>query len=333
MFYQLFRPILFAVDAELAHQVSLELLNQFQAFIPQKRIYQPTKVMGLNFPNPIGLAAGLDKNADFLPGLSKLGFGFIEVGTVTPRAQQGNPKPRLFRVVRHRGIINRMGFNNKGVHYLLNHLPPAPRPYLLGVNIGKNLSTNVDHALSDYQYCFEAVYPEADYISINISSPNTPGLRQLQGEQALSNLLKGISETRKRLEDQHQYSRPVALKISPDLDNNAIPAIAETLHKYSVDALIATNTTLDRLPISGHRIADQAGGLSGQPLRDRSRHILQAFHQELKDSVPIISVGGIDSPEEAKLRLQLGARLVQIYSAMIFEGPGLVSKIASGLEQ
>ena len=331
MLYPLIRPLLFAVDAELAHEVSLEMLNQFQALLPQKQFDQPTKVMGLDFPNRVGLAAGLDKNADYLRGLGKLGFGFIEVGTVTPRAQDGNPKPRLFRVVKHRGIINRMGFNNKGVDYLLNHLPPAPRPYLLGINIGKNLSTAVEHAVVDYQHCFNAVYAEADYISINVSSPNTPGLRKLQGEQELDNLLKGISETRKQLEDKHQYSRPIALKISPDLDDKAIPGIAELLHRYSIDGLIATNTTLDRLSISGHRLAAETGGLSGRPLQERSRHILEAFHHELKDSIPIISVGGIDSAEEAKMRIQSGASLVQIYSGLIYAGLRLVEDIASGL--
>lgn len=331
MLYPLIRPLLFAVDAELAHEVSLEMLNQFRALIPQRHFDQPTKVMGLDFPNRVGLAAGLDKNADYLPGLGKLGFGFIEVGTVTPRAQHGNLKPRLFRVAKHRGIINRMGFNNKGVDYLLNHLPKASRPYLLGINIGKNLSTAVEHAVLDYQHCFNAVYAEADYISINVSSPNTPGLRKLQGEQALDNLLKGLSETRKQLEDQYQYSRPVALKISPDLDDKAVPAIAELLHSYSIDGLIATNTTLDRSPISGHRLAAESGGLSGRPLRERSRHILEIFHQELKDSIPIISVGGIDSAEEAKLRIQSGARLVQIYSGLIYSGPRLVEEIAGAL--
>ena len=333
MFYQLLKPLLFAVDAELAHEISLEMLNQFQALLPRTQIHQPTRVMGLEFPNPIGLAAGLDKNADFLPGLSKLGFGFIEVGTVTPKPQHGNPKPRLFRVIRHQGIINRMGFNNKGVDYLLDQLPTAPRSYRLGINIGKNLSTSVDNALTDYQQCFEAVYTQADYICINVSSPNTPGLRQLQNEDALDELLKGLNETRKRLQDQYQYSRPIALKISPDLDDKAIPVIASTLQKYAVDALIATNTTLDRRLISKHTLAAQAGGLSGQPLRERSRHILRAFHRELQDTIPIISVGGIDSPGEAQLRLELGAKLVQIYSGLIYKGPGLVKKIADGLKQ
>ncbi len=333
MLYSLLKPLLFAVDAELGHEISLEMLNQFRALIPGTQIHQPKRVMGLDFPNPVGLAAGLDKNADYLPGLGKLGFGFIEVGTVTPKPQDGNPKPRLFRVIRHQGIINRMGFNNKGVHYLLDQLPITPRSYRLGINIGKNLSTPVDNALSDYQLCFEAVYTQADYISINVSSPNTPGLRQLQNEDALDNLLKGLNETRNRLQDQHQYNRPIALKISPDIDDKAIPVIAATLDKYAVDALIATNTTLDRRLIGNHAQAAQAGGLSGKPLCERSRHILSAFHQELQDTIPIISVGGIDSPEEARLRLDLGAKLVQIYSGLIYKGPGLARNIASSLKQ
>ena len=193
------------------------------------------------------------------------------------------------------------------------------------------MSTTVEHAALDYQHCFNAVYADADYISINVSSPNTPGLRQLQGEQALNNLLKGLSETRKQLEDQHQYSRPIALKISPDLDDKAIPGIAELLHRYSIDGLIATNTTLDRQSIQGHRLAGETGGLSGRPLQERSRHILEMFHRELKDSIPIISVGGIDSAEEAKLRIQSGASLVQIYSGLIYKGPRLVEEIARGL--
>jgi len=332
MLYSLLKPILFAVDAELAHEVSLEMLNQFQALIPQRRIEKPVTVMGLEFPNPVGLAAGLDKNADFLPGLGKLGFGFIEVGTVTPKPQEGNPKPRLFRLPRHRSIINRMGFNNKGVEYLLRQIPASPRPYQLGINIGKNLTTSVDNALSDYRIGFEAVYSKADYISINVSSPNTPGLRELQNEDALDNLLKGLEETRKSLEDQYQYHRPVALKLSPDLDDRAIPAIAEILHRYRIDALIATNTTLDREAVKGHPLATQAGGLSGDAVRDRSRHILQAFSHQLQGSIPIISVGGIASSEEARLRFGLGASLIQLYSGLIYQGPGLVAEIAKSLK-
>lgn len=332
MLYSLLKPVLFAVDAELAHEVSLEMLNQFQCLVPKTRVDNPVRVMGLDFPNPVGLAAGLDKNGDYLSGLSKLGFGFIEVGTVTPKPQPGNPKPRLFRLLRHHSIINRMGFNNKGVQHLLTQIPPQPRPYVLGINIGKNLTTPVAQATSDYQSCFKAVYTQAEYISINVSSPNTPGLRQLQSEDALNELLKGISETRKSLEDQYQYRRPVALKLSPDLDDKAIPVIADILQMHNIDALIATNTTLDREPIKGHPLATQAGGLSGEAVRDRSRHILASFHTVLQGAIPIISVGGIASAREAQLRLDMGASLVQIYSGLIFRGPGLVAEIAGAIK-
>lgn len=330
--YPLIRPLVFIQDAETAHTASLELLNSLSFLIPKQRIEKHVKVMGLDFPNPVGLAAGLDKNADYLCGLSRLGFGFIEVGTVTPRAQAGNPLPRLFRLPEHHSIINRMGFNNRGVDYLLQNIHQlGKRDYILGINIGKNLTTSVDNALDDYTSAFKAVYLDADYITINISSPNTPGLRNLQGEDALNDLLFGINECRKALQDQHQLNRPVALKIAPDLDQRAIQPISELLLKHQVDALIATNTTLDRSTIQGHPLAQQAGGLSGRALTEKSRQVLYQFHQQLQDEIPIISAGGIDSPQEAQLRLDLGAKLIQIYSALIFQGPGLIRKIANSL--
>ena len=330
--YNLIRPLVFNLDAETAHEASLELLNSLRYLIPKRQISKPRRVMGLDFPNPLGLAAGLDKNAEYLPGLSRLGFGFIEVGTVTPRAQAGNPRPRLFRLPEHESIINRMGFNNRGVDYLLHNIRQLKqRDYVLGINIGKNLTTSVENALDDYVLALSRVYLDADYITINISSPNTPGLRNLQGEDALKDLLHGIDECRKQLQDQYQINRPVALKIAPDLDIRAIQPISELLIKYRVDALIATNTTLDRSIISGHPLAQQAGGLSGSALTEKSRHILYQFHQQLQNDIPIISAGGIDSPEEAQLRLELGASLIQIYSALIFQGPGLVHKITNHL--
>ena len=328
MLYNLIKPLLFSVDTELAHEVSLELLNEFSSLLPQTRIENPRQVMGINFPNPVGLAAGFDKNGDYLPGLSTMGFGFIEVGTVTPLAQEGNPKPRLFRLIRHRSIINRMGFNNKGVDYLLQHIPERPRPYVLGINIGKNLTTAVENALSDYRICLQKVYPQADYISVNISSPNTPGLRKLQSEAALDALLSGIHETRKSLQDQYQYDRPIALKISPDLDDEAIPVIAELLIKHQIDALIATNTTLDRSLVQRHPHAAEAGGLSGEALCQKSRHVLSQFHRVLQDEIPIISVGGIVTAGEVQLRMQLGASLVQLYTGLIYQGPKLVREAA-----
>lgn len=331
MIYSLLKPILFSVDAELAHEISLEMLNQFRALIPQTRVEKPVTVMGLEFPNPVGLAAGLDKNADYLPGLSKLGFGFIEVGTVTPKPQDGNPKPRLFRLPRHRSIINRMGFNNKGVDYLLQQVPAQPRPYVLGINIGKNLHTAVENALDDYRLAMQKVYQQADYISVNISSPNTPGLRSLQSEKALDSLLSGINQTRKELQDLHQVNRPIALKVAPDLDDKAIPAIADLLHKHQIDCLIATNTTLDRSQISGHPLAGEAGGLSGEVLTHKSRHILSEFHQVLQDEIPIISVGGISSAAEAKERFERGAKLIQLYSGLIYRGPGLITETLNAI--
>ena len=328
MLYSLLKPLLFSVDAELAHELSLELLNDFSALLPQTRIENPVRVMGIDFPNPVGLAAGLDKNGDYLAGLSSMGFGFIEVGTVTPLAQDGNPKPRLFRLIRHRSIINRMGFNNKGVDYLLQQIPDRPRPYVLGINIGKNLATSVENALSDYQVCLQKVYPQADYISVNISSPNTPGLRKLQSEEALDDLLYGINETRKSLQDQYQFNRPIALKVAPDLDDEAIPVIAELLKKHQIDALIATNTTLDRSLVHGHRNAVEAGGLSGEALCLKSRHVLKQFHRALQNEIPIISVGGIITAGEVHLRMQLGASLVQLYTGLIYQGPNLVREAA-----
>jgi dihydroorotate dehydrogenase len=221
-----------------------------------------------------------------------------------------------------------MGFNNKGVDYLLQHIPERPRPYVLGINIGKNLTTAVENALSDYRICLQKVYPQADYISVNISSPNTPGLRKLQSEAALDALLSGIHETRKSLQDQYQYDRPIALKISPDLDDEAIPVIAELLIKHQIDALIATNTTLDRSLVQRHPNAAEAGGLSGEALCQKSRHVLSQFHRVLQDEIPIISVGGIVTAGEVQLRMQLGASLVQLYTGLIYQGPKLVREAA-----
>ncbi len=333
MLYSLIRPLTFALDAETAHEVSLELLNDLRWLIPKTRIRKPRRVMGLHFPNPVGLAAGLDKNGDYLRGLGHLGFGFIEVGTVTPRPQPGNPKPRLFRLGSKRSIINRMGFNNAGVDHLLANLERLPRrDYILGINIGKNLSTPVDRALDDYRLALEKVYTAADYVTLNISSPNTPGLRKLQDDDALKQLLGGITDTRKALQDRHQQHRPLALKVAPDLDRNQIGAIADLLHEYGIDALIATNTTLDRSAVAGHPLAGEAGGLSGEALKDRSRDILVQFHRLLGDDIPIVSAGGIDSPEEACLRLELGASLIQIYSALVYQGPGLVRRILKAID-
>ena len=331
MLYSLVKPLLFAIDPELAHDVSLGILQQFHRLQPARRYDSPRRVMGLDFPNPVGLAAGLDKNGDYLDGLSRLGFGFIELGSVTPRAQPGNPRPRIFRLNRHASLINRMGFNNRGVDYLVERIANRQRDFILGINIGKNLDTPVARALDDYCLCLQRVYPHADYIVINISSPNTPGLRDLQNEDALDALLAGVDETRRRLEDEHRYSRPLALKVAPDLDDRAIPGIAALLRKYRIDGLIATNTTLQREAVAGHRHAAEVGGLSGRALQARAAEVLVAFHRELGDEIPIISVGGIDSVAEARRRFELGASLVQLYTGLIYEGPGLVRDIARAL--
>lgn len=331
MFYSLAKPLLFALDPEQAHDISLDMLQLLHPLIPGRRVNSPVRVMGLDFPNRVGLAAGLDKNADYLDGLARLGFGFIEVGSVTPKAQPGNPLPRIFRLNKQQSLINRMGFNNDGVDRLLQNVGDTPRDFVLGINIGKNLATPVDQALSDYCIGFEKVYSRADYIAINISSPNTPGLRDLQNEAALEALLAGIGQLRMKLEDRHQLRRPLALKLSPDLDSKAIPGIADLLRKYSIDGLIATNTTIDRDAVSDHPLASESGGLSGLALRDKSRQVLSGFYRELAEDIPIISVGGIDSPEEAKIRLELGAKLVQLYTGLIYQGPGLVHRVARAL--
>jgi dihydroorotate dehydrogenase len=331
MLYSLVKPLLFSVDPELAHDISLEMLQQFHSLIPAQKIEKPVQVMGLNFSNPVGLAAGLDKNADYLDGLGKLGFGFIEVGSVTPKPQPGNAKPRIFRLKSHQSLINRMGFNNLGVDHLTLQVAASTRNSILGINIGKNLDTPVTQALSDYVLLLEKVYSQADYIAINISSPNTPGLRNLQDESALEALLSGIDEKRRQMEDQYQYFRPIALKLSPDLDPLAIPALAGLLRKYRVDALIATNTTISREKVQNHPLAGEAGGLSGSALREQSRQILSAFYSELGEDIPIISVGGIDSADEARIRFELGAKLIQIYSGLIYQGPALINNILRSL--
>jgi len=331
MFYSLIKPVLFSLDPELAHDISLDMLQLFHRLLPNRRIDKPVRVMGLDFPNPVGLAAGLDKNADYLDGLGKLGFGFIEVGSVTPKAQPGNPQPRIFRLTRKQSLINRMGFNNDGVDQLLENVGERKRDFVVGINIGKNLATPVNQALSDYCLGFEKVYRQADYIAINISSPNTPGLRDLQNEAALDALLSAVSQLRLKLEDQHQFRKPLALKLSPDLAEEAIPATVAILRKHSVDGVILTNTTISRDGVQGQAFAQESGGLSGLALRDKSRRLLSDFHRELADDIPIISVGGIDTAEEARLRLELGAKLVQLYTGLIYRGPGLVSDIARSL--
>lgn len=331
MLYSLLKPLFFQLDPETAHELALKALKTLSPVLPSVNHVNPKKVMGLTFKNSLGLAAGLDKNADYIDALAQLGFGFIEVGTITPKAQEGNAKPRLFRLPEHESIINRMGFNNKGVDYLLRQVKERHSEVILGINIGKNLTTSVENALDDYLICLNKVYQAADYVTVNISSPNTPGLRSLQNEDALESLLKGIMEEAKELQDKTAKKTPIALKIAPDLMPESIKPIADLLVKYKIDALIATNTTLDRDFVAGHIHETEAGGLSGLALKVKSRDILMQFQQHLQGELPIISAGGIDGPEEANKRLELGADLIQVYSALIYKGPTLINKILKNI--
>lgn len=330
--YGLIRPLLFCLDAEQAHELSLDLLDSVAALYPGLIEQRPVEVMGLRFANPVGLAAGLDKNGDHLRGLSQLGFGFVELGTVTPRAQPGNPRPRLFRLPKAEAIINRMGFNNFGIEHLLQQLEQQrPSQTVVGINLGKNKDTPLAEAVHDYCIGLHKAWQKADYLTINISSPNTPGLRGLQTEEMLNGLLSGLQEQRKALQDQHGFDRPIALKVAPDLQPEEIDVIADSLRQYKLDALIATNTTLDRQAVAHLPHADEAGGLSGKVLQQRSFEVLCAFLEKLQGDLPVISVGGIDSAQEAQKRLDQGAALVQVYSALIYQGPAWVARLIRSL--
>lgn len=328
MLYSLARPFLFALDAETAHELTLAGLRTLQG-TPLLRSCtasadERVTVMGIAFPNRVGLAAGLDKNGECIDGLSNLGFGFIEIGTVTPRPQPGNPKPRLFRLPQAQAIINRMGFNNHGVEALIANVKAAKFRGVLGINIGKNFDTPIERAADDYLACLNRVYPYAKYVTVNISSPNTKNLRQLQGESELDALLGALKQAQARLADRHSRYVPLALKIAPDLDDNQIANIAGALHRHRIDAVIATNTTLGREGVTGLRHADETGGLSGAPLFDQSTAVVRALAKHLQGEVPIIGVGGILSGEQARAKLDAGASLVQIYSGLIYRGPDLI---------
>jgi dihydroorotate dehydrogenase len=327
--YNLARSLLFKLDAEVSHELSLELLAAGQRLGVNKFFIEnvpsaSVDVMGLTFPNAVGLAAGLDKNADAFEAMGALGFGFVEVGTVTPKGQAGNPKPRLFRLPEHQAIINRMGFNNKGVEHMVGRIKQHNYSGILGVNIGKNLTTSVDDAVNDYLSCLNAVIPYADYITANISSPNTPGLRSLQFGESLAGLISPLIEARNRYFDEHGKKVPLAVKIAPDMSGDEIRLVADTLQEQGVDAIIATNTTLSREAVKGHKRADEAGGLSGAPVRDASTEVIRVLYDHLQDSLPIIGVGGIMSGKDAVEKLQAGAKLVQIYSGFIYRGPDLI---------
>jgi dihydroorotate dehydrogenase len=327
--YALIRPFLFALDAERAHELTLSLLaiGESLGFRRQSPVTgTPVEVMGLQFPNRVGLAAGLDKNGTAIDGLSRLGFGFLEIGTVTPRPQPGNPKPRMFRLPEHQAIINRMGFNNAGIDALCEQLAHVRYRGILGINIGKNFDTPIAQAVDDYLICLDKAYPLASYIAVNVSSPNTRNLRQLQGASELDALLGALKSRQTALADRHGKYVPLALKIAPDLDTDEIGNIADALKRHRIDAVIATNTTLSREGVETSPLAAEAGGLSGSPLFEKSTTVIRRLAKALVGELPIIAAGGITSGTRARAKLDAGATLVQIYSGLIYRGPRLVAE-------
>jgi len=334
--YQLILKFLFKLDAETSHDLTLELLGAAQRlgliklFSP-KVTSKPLTLLGLTFPNPVGLAAGLDKNGDYIDALGNLGFGFIEIGTVTPRPQIGNPQPRLFRLTEHQAFINRMGFNNKGVDYLVERVKKSKYKGVLGINIGKNFDTAVEDADTDYQICLEKVYAHADYITVNISSPNTPGLRKLQFGDSLKSLLSTLKTSQKALEKKHGKYTPILVKIAPDMNEDETKVVAAALLDSGMDGVIATNTTLERDAVAGHEHAAEAGGLSGLPVQEGSSLVIAWLKAELNEKIPIIGVGGIMDGASAAKKAKLGADLVQVYSGFIYRGPKLISEASDAM--
>lgn len=338
--YSIIRKALFSLEPETAHNLTIKLLKN-AGKIPCHSILNtlfnvpkgmPKKIMGIEFPNPIGLAAGADKNGEAINGFAALGFGFIEVGTVTPLAQEGNPKPRQFRLKEVEGIINRNGFNNYGIDYLIENVKKAKFQGVLGINIGKNTKTPVEQGKADYLFCLNKAYAYADYIAINISSPNSPGLRQLQYGDALDDLLQGIKERQNILAEQHNKYVPIAVKIAPDLSEAELVQIADSLQRNKMDGVIATNTTISRDMVQGVVNSEQLGGLSGKPLQQKSTQIIACLHQELKGQIPIIGSGGVDSVQAAQEKLQAGAELIQLYSGMIYHGPQLIKQLVEQIK-
>ncbi|GAA0782265.1 MULTISPECIES: quinone-dependent dihydroorotate dehydrogenase [Pseudomonadati] len=334
MFYKLAQKVMFQIDPELAHNVAIGSLKMtgntpLNCFYRQNVAQVPVECMGITFPNPVGLAAGLDKDGESIDAFHAMGFGHVEVGTVTPRPQPGNDQPRLFRLKPAQGIINRMGFNNKGVDNLVRNLMAKKSDILVGVNIGKNKDTPVEQGKDDYLICMDKVYQYSAYITVNISSPNTPGLRTLQYGELLDDLLGSIKAKQTELAAKHGNYVPVALKIAPDLTDEEIKSIADSLIKNQFDGVIATNTTLSRDAVAGLEHADEMGGLSGKPLTDLSTQVIKTLAGYLNGQIPIIGVGGINSAQDANDKFAAGSTLVQIYSGFIYQGPKLVSEIVS----
>ncbi|WP_031520160.1 quinone-dependent dihydroorotate dehydrogenase [Siccibacter colletis] len=336
MYYPFVRKALFQLDPERAHEMTFSQLRRvtgtpLEFLVRQKVPAKPVTCMGLNFKNPLGLAAGLDKNGECIDAFAAMGFGSIEIGTVTPRPQPGNDKPRIFRLVAAEGLINRMGFNNLGVDNLVENVKKAHFDGVLGINIGKNKDTPVEQGKDDYLLCMDKVYAYAGYIAINISSPNTPGLRTLQYGDALDDLLMAIKNKQQALAEKHHKYVPVAVKIAPDLSEEELIQVADSLVRHNIEGVIATNTTLDRSLVEGMNYASETGGLSGRPLQLKSTEIIRRLAGELAGRLPIIGVGGIDSVMAAREKMAAGASLVQIYSGFIYKGPPLVKEIVTYL--
>ncbi|MES2362494.1 MAG: quinone-dependent dihydroorotate dehydrogenase [Pseudomonadota bacterium] len=345
--YALARPFLFGLDAETAHELTMASLARTQG-TPLSlaycgtRVDDPVELAGLKFPNRVGLAAGLDKNARCIDGLAAMGFGFIEVGTVTPKAQDGNPKPRMFRLPEANALINRLGFNNEGLDAFLAHVqqsrvrqqsPQQANPLVLGLNIGKNAATPIQDAVDDYLSCLSAVYPHADYVTVNISSPNTKNLRSLQSDEALEALLGSIAKRRETLAGRHGKRVPVFVKIAPDLDEHQVEVMAASLKRHHMDGVVATNTTISRDAVKGLRHAEEAGGLSGAPVLAASNRVISQLRAALGKGFPIIGVGGVMSGLDAVSKIRAGADVVQIYTGLIYKGPGLVAEAALAIKK
>ena len=335
--YGIIRNLLFKLPPERAHNLSLKGLDMAHRLGVLKHLApavpaHPVTVMGLEFPNPVGLAAGLDKNADHMDALGDLGFGFIEVGTVTPLAQPGNPEPRMFRLPEHQAIINRMGFNNQGLGHLLAQVDRRKFSGVLGINVGKNKNTPEQDSALDYRKCITAVYNRADYITVNVSSPNTPGLRDLQFGDSLKQLLAAVKEEQLSCEKEHGRYVPIAVKIAPDMDDAGIRFVATALVESGLDGVIATNTTISREAVADHEHCNEAGGLSGVPVREPSLRVIRGLHAELGERLPIIGVGGITDGTSAAEKIQAGAKLVQIYTGFIYRGPGLIGEAAAAIK-
>lgn len=342
--YALARPFLFALDPEVAHDLTMASLARTQgtpllATYGRRPVSDPIELAGLRFANRVGLAAGLDKNARCIDGLAAMGFGFVEVGTVTPRAQSGNPKPRMFRLPEANALINRLGFNNDGLDaFLINvqkssvRKPGTKRSMLLGLNIGKNADTPIENAVDDYLICLDGVYPHADYVTVNISSPNTKNLRALQSDAALDALLGRIAERRESLAGQYSKRVPIFVKIAPDLDEAQVGVIAATLKRHAMDGVVATNTTLGRTAVAGMRHAEEAGGLSGAPVLQASNRVISQLRAALGRGFPIMGVGGVMSGPDAVSKIKAGADVVQIYTGLIYKGPALVTQAANSIK-